>query len=136
MLSKKSFFKNFHFKSKKINKNLNKTKQVFDNFKYDLENYRINQYNRSFKLIQKLVHPNFYQIDLEYGKKMIEIEKIRKSFNFSNRSSFNNQKRIILINNINHLSKSSANARSITGVRDIELTDIFLPYGFEKKKES
>ena len=81
-----------------------------EEFKYDLENYRINQHNKSFKLIQKLVHPNFYQIDLEYGKKMIEIEKIRKSFNFSNRSSFNDQKRIILINNINYLSKSSANA--------------------------
>ena len=81
-----------------------------EEFKYDLENYRINQHNRSLKLVRKLVHPNFYQIDLEYGKKMIEIEKIRKSFNFSNRSSFNDQKRIILINNINHLSKSSANA--------------------------
>ena len=81
-----------------------------EQFKYDLENFKINQNNRSFKLIQQLSHPNYYQIDLEDGKKMIEIEKIRKSFNFSNRSAFNDQKRIIVINNINHLSKSSSNA--------------------------
>ena len=81
-----------------------------EEFQYDIENFRINQNNRSFKLIQQLSHPNYYQIDLEDGKKMIEIEKIRKSFNFSNRSSFNDKKRVVLINDINHLSKNSANA--------------------------
>tara|TARA_Y100000591_G_scaffold225681_1_gene196784 strand:+ start:3453 stop:4379 length:927 start_codon:yes stop_codon:yes gene_type:complete len=81
-----------------------------EEFKYDYQNFKINPNNKSFKLIQQLSHPNYYQIDLDDGKKMIDVEKIRKSFNFSNKSAFNDQKRIIMINNINHLSKSSANA--------------------------
>tara|TARA_B100001121_G_C18640863_1_gene599144 strand:- start:2 stop:919 length:918 start_codon:yes stop_codon:yes gene_type:complete len=78
--------------------------------KYDLKNYSIYEENKSYNLVKNLTHPNFFLIDLDYGKKKIDIEKIRKAINFSNKSSFNSEKKFILIDNIEFLSLSSANA--------------------------
>ena len=41
MLSKKNFFEDFTFNSKKFNQNLKKTKIVFNSFKSDLQNFKI-----------------------------------------------------------------------------------------------
>ena len=78
--------------------------------KYDKNNYEINIKNRSFKLVRNNTHPNFYSIDTDEGKKNIGIDQIRKSFDFINRSSFNNKCRIILINNTEYLNNNSSNA--------------------------
>ncbi len=78
--------------------------------KYDKNNYEINIKNRSFKLVRNNTHPNFYSIDTDEGKKNIGIDQIRKSFDFINRSSFNNKCRIILINNNEYLNNNSSNA--------------------------
>ena len=78
--------------------------------KYDTTNYKINDENRSYKLIKNLSHPNFFLIDVDEGKQQIGIEKIRKSFDFINKSSMNNDLRIILIDNAEYLNQSSGNA--------------------------
>ena len=44
-----------------------------EEFSYDFKNYFINSKNRSFKLIKNKSHPNFYHIDVNNGKKNIEI---------------------------------------------------------------
>jgi len=77
---------------------------------YNLLNKRINDENRSFKLILNKSHPNFHLIDLIDEKKNIEIEQIRNMINYTNKSSFNNKPRFILINNIEFLNINSANA--------------------------
>ena len=40
-----------------------------EDFSYDLKKYSINKENKSFKLIQNKIHPNFYLIDIISEKK-------------------------------------------------------------------
>ena len=78
--------------------------------KYNINNYQINENNRSFKLINNGSHPNFHLIDLIDDKKNIEISQIRKMINYTNKSSFNNKPRIVLIDNLEYLNVNSSNA--------------------------
>ena len=78
--------------------------------KYDLEKLIINKNNKSFKLLTNKTHSNFHLIDIIEEKKNIEISQIRKMINYTNKSSFNNIPRFILIDNIELLNKNSTNA--------------------------
>ena len=78
--------------------------------KYDLSNFEINKDNRSYNLVKKKTNPNFFLIDIGENKKIIDISQIRNLLEFSNKSSFNNKNKIILIDNIEYLNISSANA--------------------------
>jgi DNA polymerase-3 subunit delta' len=81
-----------------------------EEFKYNLENFSINKDNKSYKLLQNNSHPNFYLIDLLTEKKSIDVGQIREMINYTNKSSFNNMARFILIDNVENLNKSSVNA--------------------------
>ena len=81
-----------------------------EEFKYDLEKLCINKNNKSYRLIMNNSHPNFYLIDLINEKKDIDIGQIREMLKYVNKSSFNQLPRFILIDNIEHLNKSSVNA--------------------------
>ena len=78
--------------------------------KYDHQKNIINKENKSFKLVCSGSHPNFHLIDLIDDKKNIEISQIRKMINYTNKSSFNNQPKIILIDNLENLNLNSSNA--------------------------
>ena len=78
--------------------------------KYDIEKFSINNLNRSYKLLKNKSHPNFYLIDLIDEKKNIEISQIRQMINYTNKTSFNEIPRFILIDNIENLNKNSSNA--------------------------
>ena len=77
---------------------------------YDIKNNEIISKNKSFNLLNNKIHPNFFSVDLVEEKKNIEISQIRSMIEFSNKSSFNNKPRFILINNIELLNINSANA--------------------------
>ncbi|WP_415314351.1 AAA family ATPase [Candidatus Pelagibacter sp. Uisw_106] len=79
-------------------------------FKYNLENFRINKENKSYKLLQNNSHPNFYLIDLLSEKKSIDVAQIREMINYTNKSTFNNMAKFILIDNVENLNKNSVNA--------------------------
>ena len=81
-----------------------------EEFKYNLENFSINKDNRSYKLLQNNSHPNFYLIDLLTEKKSIDIGQIREMINYTNKSTFNDMARFILIDNVENLNKNSVNA--------------------------
>ena len=81
-----------------------------EEYKYDLNKMIINLDNRSYKLLQNKSHPNFYLIDLIEEKKSIDIGQIREMITYTNKSSFNNLPRFILIDNIENLNKNSINA--------------------------
>ena len=83
---------------------------VNEEFKYDSNKFIINKDNRSFKLVQNNTHPNFYLIDLLSGKKNIDVGQVREMIAYTNKSTFNNMDRFILINNIENLNKNSVNA--------------------------
>tara|TARA_B100001996_G_scaffold36041_1_gene26797 strand:+ start:413 stop:1348 length:936 start_codon:yes stop_codon:yes gene_type:complete len=77
---------------------------------YDINEYKIQSENRSFNLIKNLSHPNFHLIDLLDGKKIIEISQVREAISYSQKSSFNDNYRIVLIDNIECLNLHSSNA--------------------------
>ncbi|MDC3034402.1 AAA family ATPase, partial [Candidatus Pelagibacter sp.] len=77
---------------------------------YDTKDYKINSENKSFKLIKNKSNPNFYLIDVEDGKKNIDINQIRDLISNLNKSSFNISPRFVLIDNINLLNLNSVNA--------------------------
>ena len=81
-----------------------------EEYKYNLENSSINKNNRSYKLLQNNSHPNFYLIDLLTEKKSIDVDQVRKMINYTNKSTFNNMARFILIDNVENLNKNSVNA--------------------------
>jgi DNA polymerase III subunit delta' len=78
--------------------------------KYDVDSLIINEENRSFRLLQNNSHPNFFLIDLIDEKKNIDVGQIREMIVYTNKSSFNNMPRFILIDNIENLNKNSINA--------------------------
>ena len=77
---------------------------------YDTKDYKINSENKSFKLIKNKSNPNFNLIDVEDGKKNIDINQIRDLISNLNKSSFNESPRFVLIDNINLLNLNSVNA--------------------------
>ena len=83
---------------------------VNEDYSYDVESNKIDVQNRSFKLICNGSHPNFHLIDLIDDKKNIEISQIRNMINYTNKSSFNNLPKFILIDNVENLNVNSLNA--------------------------
>ena len=81
-----------------------------EDYNYDTKNYKINSENKSFKLINNKSNPNFNLIDVEDGKKNIDINQIRDLISNLNKSSFNTNPRFVLIDNINLLNLNSVNA--------------------------
>ena len=77
---------------------------------YDLKNFKINPYNKSFKLIFNKSNPNFISIDIDDDKKSIDINQIRNLILTLNKSSFNKKPRFVLIDNIELLNINSVNA--------------------------
>jgi len=81
-----------------------------EDYKYDIKNNTISENNRSYNLIKNGVHPNFFLISSNPEKSNSQITKVREMINYTNKSSFNNQYKIILIDNIEYLNLNSINA--------------------------
>ena len=78
--------------------------------KYNTSENLILNNNRSYNLVLNNSHPNFFLVTNEFDKKNIQISKIREMINFTNKSSFNDGHKIILIDNIEYLNINSINA--------------------------
>ena len=77
---------------------------------YDFKDNKISKDNKSYKLINQNCHPNFFRITNEDEKNSSQINKVRDMINFTNKSSFNNEYKIVLIDNTELLSINSINA--------------------------
>jgi len=77
---------------------------------YNLDKNVININSKSFKLVKNNSHPNFFKISLNDEKNSIDITQIRDMIQFSRKTSFDNNEKIILIDKIEHLNSNSANA--------------------------
>ena len=77
---------------------------------YNLKNYEYNLSNNISKLISSNSHPNVLKIYKKNDKKLIDIDQIREMIQFTNQTSFNNDRRFIIIENVNLLGINSANA--------------------------
>ena len=60
-----------------------------EEFPYDVNKFKINNLNKSYKLILNNSHPNFHLIDVLTDKTIIEISQIRQMINYANKSAFN-----------------------------------------------
>ena len=78
--------------------------------KYNYHNNMISKNSRAFNLVLNNSHPNFYLITNHNDKKNIAISRVREMINFTNKSSFNNGCKIILIDNVEFLNINSVNA--------------------------
>tara|TARA_B100001121_G_scaffold308975_1_gene334420 strand:- start:4871 stop:5797 length:927 start_codon:yes stop_codon:yes gene_type:complete len=78
--------------------------------KYNVDDNTINTSSPSYNHVKNLSHPNFFYITKIDGKKNIEVDQIRNLINFINKSSFDNNKKIILLDGTEHLNASSSNA--------------------------
>jgi len=78
--------------------------------KYNISNFTVNNNNKSNILVNNNTHPNLFRIFLKEDKKSIEISDIRNLINFTNLSSLGNQKKIVLIDDIEYLNINSVNA--------------------------
>ncbi len=77
---------------------------------YDFNKKEINYNNKSFKLVANNSHPNFFLINLKDEKKSIDISQVRTMINFTNKTSFDDGYKIILIDNVENLNINSTNA--------------------------
>ena len=81
-----------------------------EDFSYDLDNLKIIQDNKSFKLVENKSNPNFILVDIQEEKKNIDISQIRNLILTLNKSSFNTKPRFVLIDNIELLNINAVNA--------------------------
>ena len=81
-----------------------------ETYPYDAKNLTINELNKSYKLIKNNIHPNFFLVDILKGKKKIDINQIRKMISYTNTTSFNLNKKIVLIDHVEYLNTSSSNS--------------------------
>ena len=81
-----------------------------EEYAYDKDNFKIDTKNKSYKLINNHISPNFYLLDVLQDKKNIDINQVRSLINNLNKSSFNKKPRFVLIDNIEFLNVNSINA--------------------------
>ncbi len=81
-----------------------------EEYKYDIDNFQINIKNQSYKTVVNKSNLNLITVDLEVGKKKIDIDQIRDLISNLKKSSFNNKPRFVLIDNIEFLNKNSINS--------------------------
>ena len=81
-----------------------------EEYSYDSMNFKINSENRSYKTVLNKSNPNLTLVDIEFDKKYIDINQIRKLIIDLNKSSFNSKPRFVLIDNIEYLNTNSINA--------------------------
>ena len=77
---------------------------------YNPVDFEIHNSNRSFNLIKNNAHPKFFLIDLIEGQQSIDINQVKNMINYSNKTTFSQNKKFILIDNVENLNNYSANA--------------------------
>jgi len=77
---------------------------------YNLKNNEYNINNNLSLLISRNSHPNIFRIQKKKDKKIIDIDQIREMIQFTNQTSFNNESKFIIIEDISLLGINSANA--------------------------
>ena len=77
---------------------------------YSLEEHKINPENHSFKLLKSNIHPNFYLLNSINYDGEIKIDQVRNLLKFLRNTTYNNNLKIIMIDNIENLNLNSSNA--------------------------
>jgi DNA polymerase-3 subunit delta' len=89
---------------------INSILSINEDNSYDFVNFSINPLNRSFRLINKQYHPNFYLIENFSDKRSISIKQVRDMINYLNKTNYEKKIKFILIDNAEYLNLHSVNA--------------------------
>ena len=81
-----------------------------EDYSYDFMNFTVNPLNRSFRLINKQCHPNFYLVENFTDKQSISIKQVKDMINYLNKTSYEKKIKFILIDNAEYLNLHSVNA--------------------------
>ena len=77
---------------------------------YSIDEHKINPLNHSFNLLNSNIHPNFYLLNSAGDEGEIKIEHVRNLLKFLRNTTYNNNFKLVLIDNIENLNQNSANA--------------------------
>ena len=77
---------------------------------YSYEDFKINQENSTFKLIQNDTHPNFFLLKNNLLNEDIKIEQTRKLLKYLNKTTYAKKLKIVLLDNAEFLNLSSSNS--------------------------
>ena len=72
---------------------------INEKYKYSIENKQIDPNNPSFGLINSNVHPNFYNLDSDNYENEIKIDQVRNLLKFLKNTTYNNNLKLVLIDN-------------------------------------
>ena len=78
--------------------------------KYLLQKFTINQENASYKNVCSNTHSNVYLLENDYKTEATGIDDVRKAIKFLNKTTFNLNLKIVLIDNVENLNLNSTNA--------------------------
>ena len=78
--------------------------------KYSVANMSIHPENNSYKSLLRNTNPNFSLLESDMLEENIKIDKVRKTLNFLNKSTYSSNIKIILIDNAEYLNVHSSNA--------------------------
>ncbi len=81
-----------------------------ENYNYSINKFTINPQNKSYKNLCSNTHPNFYPLENNLNEENIKIENVKNILKFLNKSTYNSNIKIVLIDNVEYLNISSANA--------------------------
>ena len=80
-----------------------------EKYNYDKNNFTIDKNNFTHKLVQSHTHTNLFILDA-VNEENIKIEQIRKLLLFLNKSTYNKDLKIVLLDNAEYLNINSSNA--------------------------
>ena len=78
--------------------------------KYELKNFKINFDNNSYRKLCDYIHPNFFLLENRGSDENIKIDDVRNLFKFLNKSTYNSNIKIVLMDNAEYLNINSSNA--------------------------
>lgn len=78
--------------------------------KYSVSNFTINPDNKSYKSLCNNIHPNFFLLENNVNEESIKIENVRNILRFLNKSTYNSNIKIVMIDNAEYLNVNSSNA--------------------------
>ena len=78
--------------------------------KYSLSNFTMNFNNKSYKSLINKTHSNFFLLDNNLPEESIKIDNVRNILKFLNKTTYNSDIKIVLIDNAEYLNVNSSNA--------------------------
>ena len=103
-----------------------------EEYPYNIKEKEINLNNKTYNLITNNIHPNFFLIDIKAEKKNIDVSQVREMISYTNKSSFNSKRKIVLIDNIEYMNINSVNSLLKVIEEPNEQITFFLVHNIQK----